>query len=269
LSSFQPGPARFLFVAAAAVSRASSVWGQEASAPRGVVATESQSASQSLYVFFGGWVGLLITGLILALSLTAAYLVFEQLMTIRRGEIMPEGLGDKVRQLLQRGAVAEADRACRAAPSFLSFVLLRGLAEIEGGWSAVEKAMEDAMAEQSARLLRKIEYLSVIGNIAPMLGLLGTVTGMILAFYRVAATQGSAGAADLAEGIYQALVTTVAGLVVAIPCLGAFAILRNRVDQLVAEAAYLAQHACAPLKRRKPAHRASPAPSPPPVDKAS
>jgi len=215
-------------------------------------------------VFAGGWVGTLIMLLLLALSITAAYLVIDHLLTIRRGEIMPEGLSEHVRQLLTAGQLTEADQACRSQPSFLSFVLLNGLAEVESGWSAVEKAIEDATAEQSARLFRKIEYLSVIGNIAPMVGLLGTVTGMIIAFQRVAVTQGSAGAADLAEGIYQALVTTVGGLLVAIPSLGAFAIFRNRVDQFVAEAAYLAQHAFAPLKRRRGATRAASSSPPPP-----
>ena len=201
-------------------------------------------------VFAGGWIGFLIIMLLLALSMTAAYLVFEHLMTIRSGELMPPGLDSQVRELLSEGRVADAESACRNRPSFLSFILLHGLSELGGGWSAVEKALEDATAEQSARLFRKIEYLSVIGNIAPMVGLLGTVTGMILAFQRVATTQGAAGAGELAEGIYQALVTTVGGLIVAIPSLGAFAIFRNRVDQLAAEAAYAAQHVFAPLKKR-------------------
>ena len=143
-----------------------------------------------------------------------------------------------------------------------------GLAEVDGGWPAVEKAMEDATAEQSARLFRKIEYLSVIGNIAPMLGLLGTVIGMILAFREVADTQGAARAADLAEGIYLALVTTVEGLIVAIPALAAFAVFRNRVDQLVAEATDVAQHAVAPVKRKR-ADRASKGPEPPPLGRAN
>jgi biopolymer transport protein ExbB len=216
-------------------------------------------------VFSGGWVGFLIVALLFALSLLAAYLVFEQIMTLRRQEIMPDSLSEQVRTMLSQGRVAEADKQCRAQPSFLSFVLLNGLAEVDGGWPAVEKALEDATAEQSARLFRKVEYLSVIGNIAPMVGLLGTVTGMIFAFQRVASTQGAAGAAELAEGIYQALVTTVGGLIVAIPSLGAFAIFRNRVDQLVAEAAYLAQHAFAPMKRRRSATAApSAAPTAPP-----
>ena len=144
-------------------------------------------------------------------------------------------------------------------------MLIQGLAEVEGGWSAVEKALEDATAEQSARLFRKLEYLSVLANIAPMVGLLGTVVGMIMAFKQVAETQGSAGAGDLAEGIYTALVTTVAGLLIAIPSLGAFAIFRSRVDQFVAEAAYLALHVFAPLKRRRLPAKTQNAPPPPPA----
>ena len=214
-------------------------------------------------VFSGGWVGFSIIMLLLALSFTAAYLVFEHLMTIRKNELMPDGLGEQVRQWVSQGQLEEAEQACRSRPCFLSFVLLNGLAELESGWSSVEKAAEDALAEQSARLFRRIEYLSVIGNIAPMVGLLGTVTGMIFAFQQVASTQGAAGAAQLAEGIYQALVTTVGGLIVAIPSLGAFAIFRSRVDQLVAEAAYLTQHVLAPLKRFRGTARM---PGPPPVE---
>ena len=163
---------------------------------------------------------------------------------------MPEGLGDRVRQSLMTGDLKGAKEACGAQPSLLSFVLLHGISEMEFGWNAVEKSLEDALAEQSARLFRKIEYLSVIGNIAPMVGLLGTVIGMIFAFQQVAVTQGLASAPQLAQGIYQALVTTVGGLIVAIPSIGAFAIFRNRVDQLVAEAAYMAQHVFAPLRRK-------------------
>jgi biopolymer transport protein ExbB len=212
-------------------------------------------------VFSGGPFGIAIMLVLLILSVTAAYLVFEHLLTIRRREIIPEGLDTEVRRLVAAGRTGEAAAACEAEPSFLSYVLLQGLAEVGSGWPDVEKALEDALSEQAARLLRKIEYLSVIGNIAPMIGLLGTVTGMIFAFQRVATSQGSAGAGDLAEGIYQALVTTVGGLLVAIPSLAAFAILRNRVDQLVAEAAYTVQQVCRPLKRR----RATKPMTPPPV----
>ncbi|MCA9134437.1 MAG: MotA/TolQ/ExbB proton channel family protein [Planctomycetales bacterium] len=216
-------------------------------------------------VFSGGWVGVLIILTLLMLSLVAVYLIIEQLLTLRQREVMPSGLADEVRQLLAQGRLPDADAACRQRPSPLAFVLLSGLSEIDFGWQAMEKAMEDAVAEQAAKLYRKIEYLSVIGNLAPMCGLLGTVTGMIMAFQQVAVTQGTAGAAQLAEGIYSALVTTVAGLVVAIPSLGAFAVFRNRVDQLIAETAYLAQHVFIPVRRRATAvaARAASSGSPP------
>jgi biopolymer transport protein ExbB len=198
----------------------------------------------------GGIVGVAILLVLCALSITAAYLVFDQVMTLRRTEVLPEGVSETVRQSLLTSRIAEADASCRRAPSVLSVVLLSGLSEMEFGWHEVEKAVEDSLAQQAARLMRRIEYLSVIGNIAPMVGLLGTVTGMIFAFQQVATTRGAAGAGDLAEGIYQALVTTVGGLVVAIPALAAYAICRNRVDSLIAEVAYQSQHALMPIKRR-------------------
>jgi biopolymer transport protein ExbB len=208
---------------------------------------------------------------LIGLSLTAAYLVFDNLMLIRKPNLIPDGLSDDVRRLVTEGHVTQAQAASKEQPSFLSFVLLHGLAEIEGGWSEIEKAMEDATAEQAARLFRRIEYLSVIGNIAPMVGLLGTVTGMLLAFKQVADTEGNAGAAQLADGIYQALVTTVVGLIIAIPALGAFALFRSRVDQLVAEAAYAALHALSPLKQRgasaPPVQPPAPPAPPPPARK--
>ena len=201
-------------------------------------------------LFSGGVVGIVIVTLLLLLSIYSAYLIVDHFMTIRREDLMPDGLGDLVRQCLITGDIRGARQACKEKPSFLSFVLMHGIAEMEYGWSAVEKSLEDALAEQSARLFRKIEYLSVIGNIAPMIGLLGTVIGMIMAFQNVASTQGTASAPQLAEGIYQALVTTVGGLIVAIPSIGAFAVFRNRIDQFVAEAAYVTQHVFAPLRRK-------------------
>ncbi len=221
----------------------------------GLLAQTSGDPPQPAAGFFdillsGGVVGLLILIVLFALSVAAAYLVFDQVMTLRRSEVLPEGVSDAVRQALLTGHPAEADAACRRQPSVLSVVLLSGLSELEYGWREVEKAVEDSLAQQAARLMRRIEYLSVIGNIAPMVGLLGTVTGMIFAFQQVAATRGSAGAGDLAEGIYQALVTTVGGLVVAIPALAVYAVCRNRVDSLIAEVAYQAQHSLAPIKRR-------------------
>ena len=192
----------------------------------------------------GGTIGLVI----LALSMAMVALIVEHMLTIRRKALMPAGLADSVGSLLSAGRFTEADQLCHERPSFLGAVLAEGLAEAPLGYQAVEKSMEDASAEQAARLFRKIEYLSVIGTIAPMLGLLGTVWGMIVAFQEFA-TKINPPVSELAPGIYQALVTTLMGLGVAVPALAAFAIFRNRIDELVAESSLMAEHAWAEFKR--------------------
>jgi biopolymer transport protein ExbB len=229
-------------------------------------AADDAGTSWMQIVFSGGPIGIAIMIVLFGLSITALALVVEHWLTIRADVLMPPGLADQVHKRLSQGDLAGARQVCDGNPSFLGFVVRQSLAEVEGGWSAVEKALEDAAAEQAARLYRKIEYLSVIGNIAPMVGLLGTVVGMLIAFQEVASTQGAPRAAQLASGIYQALVTTVAGLIIAIPALGVFAVFRNRVDQLTAEASYAAQHAILPVKRALVSHRsagAAPPPAPP------
>jgi len=245
------------------------LWLAQTTAPAATPPDETSGGFFEI-VFSGGIVGISIMISLILLSMLTAYLVFEQLMTLRKKEIIPEGLPEQVRQLVAAGKIKEAEQLCRNQPSPFSYILVNGLAESDLGWTGAEKALEDAIAEQAARLYRKIEYLSVIGNIAPMIGLLGTVTGMIFAFREVAVSQGTAGAGDLAEGIYSALVTTVAGLLIAIPALGAFAVFRNRIDQIIAESAYLAQQIFSPIRRRtntgtfRPPQNAPPSAPPPP-----
>ncbi len=217
-------------------------------------------------VFSGGPIGVTIMIVLILLSITALALCAENLLSIRSSVLMPQGLAEGIQQRLAQGDLLSARQLADANPSFLSAVVRNALAEAEGGWTAVEKALEDTSEEQAARLYRKVESLSVIANIATMLGLLGTVIGLIMAFREVAASQGAARPADLASGIYHALVSTVAGLIIAIPSLGAFAVFRNRVDEFAAETAYAAQHAMMPLKRALTARRGTgqqPPPAPP------
>lgn len=184
----------------------------------------------------GGVVG----GVILVLSLTMLYLVFEHLLSIRRRTLIPPELAEAVHTLLAERNPAGAREYCQNHPGFLSHVLSAGLSVIDFGYSDVEKAMEDTATEQSARLFRKIEYLHLIGTLAPMLGLLGTVWGMIQAFMEFEAKANPA-VSELAPGIYRALVTTMMGLTVAVPAFFFFAVFRNRIDELVAEASLTAE----------------------------
>lgn len=194
---------------------------------------------------------------IVCLSVAAMALAIDHALTLRRKVLMPPGLASELHARISAGEFAMAEQDCKLRPSYLAYVVLAGLQEVSAGYPAVEKAMEDASQDQAGRLFRKIEYLALIGNLAPMLGLLGTVYGILLAFKRVAETQGTAVAADLADGVYLALVTTVEGLVVAIPSLGAYAIFRNRVEQLAGDVGRLAEQVFADFKRNTRARTSS------------
>lgn len=205
----------------------------------------------------GGVVGLII----IAMSVFMVALIVEHAISIRRGALMPPGLADEVHQLMSQRQFAQAAEHCRGRSSFLGNMLGAGLSEIGLGYASIEKAMEDRAAAQAAKLFRKIDFLQIIGTLAPMLGLLGTVWGMIQAFLQFEA-KANPQVAELAPGIYKALVTTLIGLSVAVPALASFAVYRNRIDELVAEASQMAEHVFADYKRalltqKKSARRAS------------
>ena len=192
----------------------------------------------------GGFIGYVT----IFVSLGMVALIVEQVLTVRRGTLMPAGLAEKAHQLISAGKYAEAEALTRDNPSFLGFLIATGLQDVDLGYASVEKAMEDAAVEQSARLLRKVEYLTVIAAVGPLLGLMGTVWGMIQAFAEFA-ERANPSPADFAPSISEALVTTFFGLVVAVPAVCSFAFFRNRVDELTAEATITAGHVMAPLKR--------------------
>jgi biopolymer transport protein ExbB len=192
----------------------------------------------------GGVVGMII----IALSVAMVALIVEHLLSIRRAALMPGGLAEEVHRLILQNQFREAEEACQHHPSFLGHVLSCGISEAELDYAAVEKSMEDAATEQSARLFRKIEFLNVIGTLAPMLGLMGTVWGMIQAFHTFQLSANPQ-VSELAPKISTALVTTLLGLMVAVPALGAFAMFRNRIDELVAESSLMAEHVFADYKR--------------------
>ncbi len=208
----------------------------------------------------GGVLGVACTVPILMMSVAAVALILEQAITIRRSVLMPPGLAEEVHGLVAHGDLAHAEQQCKLRPSFLAAVILAGLEEVRRGYAAVEKAMEDACHGEASRLVRKVELLSVVANISTMLGLLGTVVGLVLAFKKVADTQGVAHASDLAGGIYLALMTTVEGLMIAIPSVGAYALFKHRAEQLAFETTQMAEYAFAGFKRERPARRAPDAP---------
>jgi len=195
---------------------------------------------------FGGWVGYVI----IAMSVVAVALVVEYAMSLRPKSLTPDDDVAELEKLIAAGAYDDvatrlADKDC----SFVTTVVARGVKEHDRGYDAMVKAMEDTADELTGKLLRKIEHLNIIANIAPMLGLLGTVMGMVNSFNQISVSVGGVDPRRLAGGIFEALMTTVMGLIVAIPALYAFGIFRNRVDSLVSEATAKAEHLVDPLKR--------------------
>ena len=137
-----------------------------------VVATEAFLSPRELLAA-GGMIGYVI----IFISFLMVALIVDYLLTIRRTTFVTPGLAEEVHKLLAERKLAEATSLCEKQPWFLGRVLFAGLQESQLGFAAVEKAMEDCAAEQSARSYRRIEYLSVISTLAPMLGLMGTVWG--------------------------------------------------------------------------------------------
>ena len=223
-----------------------SVYAMQGDPPGNVDIQQAKESGLSLQAMLkaGGTVGYLIV----LLSLVMVALIADHVMNIRRSILMPPGLAEEVHACLAKRQVDQAKSLCQNHPGFLSRLLNSGLDETALGYSAVEKAMEDTAVEQSARLFRRIEYLSVIGTIAPMLGLMGTVWGMIQAFLEFE-QKANPQVSELAPGIYRALITTLLGLSVAVPSLSAFAIFRNRIDELAAESTLLAEHVFADFRR--------------------
>jgi biopolymer transport protein ExbB len=108
-------------------------------------------------------------------------------------------------------------------------VVAAGLPKLNASFEAMEKSLEEMMEEENTKLYGRLSWLSLIAAVAPMMGLLGTVGGMIGAFNQIAASKGQATPDQLANNISMALITTMLGLMVAIPVTAAFVFLRNRV----------------------------------------
>ena len=188
--------------------------------------------------------------IIMLLSLVAVALMIEYALSIRRTTLMPPGFANEVLKMLTQGQANAALQKCQNDPSALAQILHAGMTQYEFGWEYIEKSAEEAAAEQASRMYRRVEYLNVIGNIAPMIGLLGTVVGMVMAFQQMADSGGYGGRiADFAEGIYLALITTIQGLLVAIPCLAAYSLFVNRIATLIAETTFVAEQILQPIKK--------------------
>ena len=181
-----------------------------------------------------GWLLWLINALTWAL-------IIKYFLDIRRETFLPIAMTTQLQEMFENRQYREVLEATEEDPSYIGGIVNSALSEASFGYSAMERSLEEAAEERTTRMLRSIEWLNLIGNIGPMLGLMGTVWGMIGAFFTLASSDSMPKPSVLAGDIGVALVTTLLGLAVAIPALAAYAIMRNRVDALTSEAMVASQ----------------------------
>ena len=182
------------------------------------------------------YIGTAVTWLLLCLSATAIGLALAMLMDTRRADLVPDALLKDLREDFKQGPYAEAIQRVKADGSFLGSVLRDAFQQAPSGHAAMRHAMEQAADAALIGRMRRLEVLNVLGQVSPMIGLFGTVYGMILAFQAIVASGGAADPVMLAGGIGTALTTTFWGLVVAIPSMSAYALLRQRLEGHATEA---------------------------------
>jgi biopolymer transport protein ExbB len=179
------------------------------------------------------------TVLLLAGSVAAGAYVFRALLEVRPGSILPASRTRAIGEMIRQHRFGELRGYVEKDRSFLSRVLAAAFSQPHSRES-MREAAEMAASEQVASWFRRIEPLNVIGNLGPLVGLAGTVWGMILAFTTLGQAGGQAGPADLSLGISKALFHTLLGLCLAIPCLLVFGFYRSVIDRHCTRAMVLA-----------------------------
>lgn len=175
--------------------------------------------------------GYLMYPLLLAYLLTLA-IIIERALNLRASRVLNQSIVDRVTDLVEADRPGRAIQACRDNPCLFTNIVVAGLEVASKGEMRAKEAIEDAGRHETVKLKRYLKALSTVAEVAPLVGLLGTVTGMILVFRTIAQTGGGQAAA-LSTGIFQALITTAAGLAVAIPALIAHNFFQERVERIV------------------------------------
>ena len=197
--------------------------------------------------------GSAVTWLLLFMSICSIGIMVHLALANRRPTVLPDQLVKSIRRSIKKKQFQDAINLASKDNSYLGKILVAAFLDAKFGFPSMMRALEQTADELATARLRKIELLNVFGQVSPMIGLFGTVYGMILAFGAIVASGGSADPVALAGGIGTALTTTFWGLVVAIPALSGYAILRNKIDELTVEATITAEDLLNNFRPRKSA----------------
>jgi len=192
---------------------------------------KAQTAGFFTIILGSGALGILLWLAIFGAGGVGVYLAVDCGIMIRVDRIMPPMLIQNVTESMAEGDVLKALQNCEDDPGPMANILMSGFSHVEEGFDVIQDAIATAADLEAEKIMQKVTWLAVVGNLAPMLGLLGTVQGMIAAFSNLAG--GSPDVGVLALNISQALYTTAGGLMIAVPCVAGFYSFRNSANKIV------------------------------------
>lgn len=198
------------------------------------------AASESFLAWMiraSGFFGLIL----LLLSFLMVALIMANVLSIRRDNLMPPDLIAAFEEKINTKDYQGAYELAKSDDSFVARVLAAGLSKLNQGYAEAVEGMQEVGEDENMAMEHKLSYLALIGAIAPMIGLMGTVYGMILSFQTIANSATSPKPSELADGISTALFTTLEGLTVAIPAMIFYSLLRNRVSRFSLEVGMISE----------------------------
>jgi biopolymer transport protein ExbB len=198
---------------------------------QGTGAMDDGSITLGKIMKWWGWVG----WCILVVSLAMVALVIEHFVSIQRDKIVPPEVVDEIEALFEEEEYQEALELCESEPNYLTNMLAAALPKLNAGFDTMEEQLSEAGHMEGLKLHTKISYVSLISQLAPLMGLFGTVLGMVSAFNEIVKLGPAVTPKDLAQGVQSALITTLMGLIVAIPAIGFYFYFRNRVVRITYE----------------------------------
>lgn len=210
----------------------------------------NDGAARSFFEQFVTAGGPIVWFILLPMSIVMVYLAVRYFLTIRRKVLLPDGIGAEITVLAGRLGPAELAEAIGGERDLVSRAISTAVGRGGGDWFRMRDTLFESLQQQTSALMRRVEWLNLLGNVSPMVGLFGTVFGMIKLFNAIVLAGGQPQPAQLADGISIALVTTFWGLAIAIPALALYGVFSNRLETLANEAVTEAESALAKVRRR-------------------
>ena len=199
----------------------------------GEIASEEKTLSVIDLIFNGGTGSIVIISVLFVMLAVAMYIYFERLLAIKAASQIDKNFMNQIRDHISNGKLEAAKLLCAQTDSPVARLTQKGISHIGKPLDDINTAIENAGTLEVYELERNVSVLATVAGAAPMIGFLGTVIGMILAFHQMATSGGQAEMGALASGIYTAMTTTVAGLVVGIIAYVGYNHLVNRTDKVI------------------------------------